>query len=57
MLQEEEMAGKIPAPTSSNAVDPEGSSGCLFFAFLQAQSILQMLFQQHFCEAADAGLP
>lgn len=57
MLQDEEMAGKIPAPTSSNALDPEGSSGCLFFAFLQAQSILQMLFQQHSCEAADAGLP
>lgn len=57
MLQEEEITGKIPAPLSSSAVDPEGSSGCLFFAFLQAQSTLQMLLQQHSGEAANAGLP
>lgn len=57
MLQKEEMAGKIPAPTSSSAVDPEKSSGCLFSAFLQAKSTLQMLLEKHSLEAANAGLP
>lgn len=57
MLEEEEITGKIPAPISSSAVDPEGSSGCLFSAFLQAQSTLRMLLQQHSLGAADAGLP
>ena len=33
-------AGKIPAPTSSNIVDPEGPSECLFSAFLQATAHL-----------------
>lgn len=51
------MIGKITAPMSSSAVDPEGASGCVFSAFLQAQSTLQMLLQQHSHEAASAGLP
>lgn len=48
------MTGKIPAPRSSSAVDPEGCSGYFFSAFQQAQSTLQMLLQQH---SREAGFP
>lgn len=51
------MIGNIPAPISSSAVEPEGASGYVFSAFLQAESTLQMLLQQHSHEAASAGLP